>query len=505
MSLVLTLENGPRSQKKQDARLDQGELVIGRSPEADWQIEDPDMFVSRAHCRITGQPGAYFVTDTSSSGLFIDDASHPLGAGNTAELRSGMRLRLGDYVLWVDTESPQRTVAPAPANTSRQAGLPGDDFFSARPPAEPKPVRPANLPNPFDQPEPGAYSAASENERPRSAAFDDPFSLDPVSGDPVAGEKPAAGAGAADPFGFAQAPGEPAASGAGWFDDFGATPQSLPDLAPARPAEPASEPRGFASGFEDLAQPAAPPARPPWLDVPDDEPAVPPPAPMPVAPPPAMRSPKPAAPVPPRRQPPRPQPAPAAAPAGGDALRDAFFNGLGLDPAEFPTADAAAEMERLGREYRLMLEGLMQLLRKRAEEKGNARLAQTTVFGAEVNPLKFLPGGEEALFAIMSERSPGFLRGEAAVSEALRDLAEHHIRIWRGIQKALRKMIDRFDPAAIEKELESSSTVGQLLSGGRSAMLWKLYAKRHREIAANAESRFMGEVGADFRDAYEED
>ncbi|TIX82963.1 MAG: type VI secretion system-associated FHA domain protein TagH, partial [Mesorhizobium sp.] len=110
-----------------------------------------------------------------------------------------------------------------------------------------------------------------------------------------------------------------------------------------------------------------------------------------------------------------------------------------------------------------------------------------------------------AIVTIIAERSPGFLAGEAAIADAVRDLAQHHVRAWRGVQSALRRMIDRFDPAAIEEELKSSSAIGTLLSGGRSAKLWELYQKRHREIAQSAESSFLGEIGADFRDAYEEE
>jgi len=112
MSLLLTLEQGPRAQVTREARLDEGELVIGRSSDADWQINDPDMFVSRAHCKITAKQGGYFVTDTSSSGLFINDSDSPLGPGNSARLQSGMRLRLGDYVVWVDLQTA-KTEAPA--------------------------------------------------------------------------------------------------------------------------------------------------------------------------------------------------------------------------------------------------------------------------------------------------------------------------------------------------------------------------------------------------------
>ena len=43
------------------------------------------------------------------------------------------------------------------------------------------------------------------------------------------------------------------------------------------------------------------------------------------------------------------------------------------------------------------------------------------------------------------------------------------------------------------------------VAGGRSAKLWELYQKRHREIAISAEQTFLGEIGADFRNAYEEE
>ncbi|RWG11408.1 type VI secretion system-associated FHA domain protein TagH, partial [Mesorhizobium sp.] len=196
----------------------------------------------------------------------------------------------------------------------------------------------------------------------------------------------------------------------------------------------------------------------------------------------------------------------AAQPVPGDmALRAAFLRGMGVEEADFLGRDAIAEMEKFGREYRLMLDGLMQLLRKRAEEKGSARVAQTVVGASEVNPLKFLPTVEDVIVTIISERSPGFLSGEAAIGDAVKDLAQHHVRAWRGVQAALRRMIDRFDPATIEEELKSNSAIGNLLAGGRNAKLWELYQKRHRDIAQSAESSFLGEIGADFRDAYEEE
>ncbi|RUW54295.1 type VI secretion system-associated FHA domain protein TagH [Mesorhizobium sp. M1A.F.Ca.ET.072.01.1.1] len=482
MSLLLTLEQGPRSQVVRQTRLDEGELVIGRSADAGWQIDDPDMFVSRAHCKISGGRDGYFVTDTSSSGLFIDDSDSPLGTGRSARLQSGMRLKLGDYVLYVEVQpSASQTSVGEVANHSAAAwsapqprsspSIGGDDFFSAKVEEEPRRPRPADLPDPFEQPVPGAYDRAS-NQR-SSPAFDDPFSLDPVA-TPASDDDSATGR--SDPFGFGDMPArgdtaQPAPKPAG-FDDFGFGPAATP--ASANGAHPAGRAEQQA-----------------------DKPQVAPPRDLPA------RTPEP---PPPPRPAPAPRPSRAAQPAPGDmALRAAFLRGMGVEEADFLGRDAIAEMEKFGREYRLMLDGLMQLLRKRAEEKGSARVAQTVVGASEVNPLKFLPTVEDVIVTIISERSPGFLSGEAAIGDAVKDLAQHHVRAWRGVQAALRRMIDRFDPATIEEELKSNSAIGNLLAGGRNAKLWELYQKRHRDIAQSAESSFLGEIGADFRDAYEEE
>ncbi|CCV06231.1 conserved hypothetical protein [Mesorhizobium metallidurans STM 2683] len=485
MSLLLTLEQGPRTQAVRQTRLDEGELVIGRSADAGWQIDDPDMFVSRAHCKITGGRDGYFVTDTSSSGLFINDSDSPLGAGASVRLQNGMRLRLGDYIVCVDLRMP---VAQAPAaNQSVMERSPAsrapvsigrDDFFSATVEEEPRRPRPADLPNPFEQPVPGAFERANQRSSP---AFDDPFSLDPVSTPAPKGAaypEPRGAPGPADPFSLDPVPSRNGATesvpgkSSEFDDDFGFGPAAAPDLrngaGPSGQRERAAVRPQSANPWDLPAQPAE-------------------------------------APPPPRTGAAAKAARPAAARLNDMALRTAFLRGMGIEEADFPGRDTAAEMEKFGREYRLMMEGLMQLLRKRAEEKGSARVAQTMVGASEVNPLKFLPTVDDAIVTIIAERSPGFLAGEAAIADAVRDLAQHHVRAWRGVQTALRRMIDRFDPAAIEEELKSNSAIGTLLSGGRGAKLWELYQKRHREIAQSAESSFLGEIGADFRDAYEEE
>ena len=182
----------------------------------------------------------------------------------------------------------------------------------------------------------------------------------------------------------------------------------------------------------------------------------------------------------------------------------AFFEGLGLDAGKLPTDDPLAEMEAMGKRFRALADGLTHLLRTRAAEKQKVRLAQTIVGSSNVNPLKFAVSAEEAVSSLVVERGAGYLSPDDSIDEAFRDLIDHQMRTWAALQAALRRMIDKFDPDAIERELEDTGLLETLIAGGRSAKLWQLYQERYEEIARAAEERFLGEIGADFRDAYED-
>jgi len=222
--------------------------------------------------------------------------------------------------------------------------------------------------------------------------------------------------------------------------------------------------------------------------VPEPEPEV------PVAAPEGLRSPEPTV--------AKADPPPAAA-VSEAALRAAFFRGMGLDPADVGTDDPEAEMEALGKRFRALADGLTHLLRTRAAEKQKVRVAQTIIGSNNVNPLKFAVSPEEAVAALVAARGQGYLDPDASIDEAFRDLVDHQMRTWAALQSALRRMIDKFDPDAIEREMEDTGLLEKLIAGGESAKLWQLYQERYEEIARAAEERFLGEIGADFRDAYE--
>ena len=71
--------------------------TIGRAPDNDWILPDPKRLVSGHHCEIEYRGGDYWLTDTSTNGVFVNDADDPVAESGPVVLKDGDRLRLGDY------------------------------------------------------------------------------------------------------------------------------------------------------------------------------------------------------------------------------------------------------------------------------------------------------------------------------------------------------------------------------------------------------------------------
>ena len=112
MSLKLTITSTQRAELGAGASVvfgaDGGS--IGRSLDNDWVLPDPRRYLSAHHARVQYRRGAFHLLDTSSNGVFVNDADVPLGRLASYPLRDGDRLRLGDYELKVSL-APERTDA----------------------------------------------------------------------------------------------------------------------------------------------------------------------------------------------------------------------------------------------------------------------------------------------------------------------------------------------------------------------------------------------------------
>ena len=180
VSILLTLVEAPNPQAVRQMRLDDGELVIGRSAEADWRLDDPSGWVSRAHCTIAGRGGSVYRHG------YLDQRALRRRRGAAARARPagaacGTGCGSGSATSWCGSSCRPRRRPPRrrAARPQPRSAFDADDFFTKPVEAPPRPVRPRDLPDPFERPAsfvPAIDTAPPERRAP--PVFDDPFTLD---------------------------------------------------------------------------------------------------------------------------------------------------------------------------------------------------------------------------------------------------------------------------------------------------------------------------------------
>jgi type VI secretion system FHA domain protein len=81
--------------------------TIGRSLESDWVLPDGQRYISSRHASIDFRAGSYYIVDTSTNGVYVNDSEQPVGRGNPQRLFTGDRIRLGEYEINVEIEEEE--------------------------------------------------------------------------------------------------------------------------------------------------------------------------------------------------------------------------------------------------------------------------------------------------------------------------------------------------------------------------------------------------------------
>jgi type VI secretion system protein len=78
--------------------------TIGRAPDNEWILPDPERYLSGKHARIDFRAGTYVLVDTSSNGTYVNGAQVPLGKYHDYLLKDGDYVRFGEYELLVSID-----------------------------------------------------------------------------------------------------------------------------------------------------------------------------------------------------------------------------------------------------------------------------------------------------------------------------------------------------------------------------------------------------------------
>jgi type VI secretion system protein len=402
------------------AEFDEQGGTLGRSAGNLFVLPDPERFISGKHAAIAFRDGSFYITDTSTNGIYLGGSEQPLGRGNSVPLSSGDHLLVGDYEIEVVLEGDAGAVPVLDVD---------NPFASPAPP----PTAPPAVDSSFHEPE------TDEDRVDTSPTANSLFStpLEPVASPIIGSERD-------------DVPVE---------NEFFQPPQAIPEDWDSLTEAPLSAP---------------PPATEP---TPEQHPA----------------------PLPPAE--------PAVAPGGPASVQDQealrlILEGAGMPQFKIPEDTAPETLRTLGALMREMVEGLMRVLRARAEIKSQFRMQLTTIRPLENNPLKFTVGVEEALSHLLNPDNNAYLSPMDAVREAVDDISAHQLAVMAGMQGALSAMLQRFEPEALERYFQQKG--GRSLLESKNAWYWEQYAEKHSELLAEAEDNFQDLFGEEFARAYEE-
>lgn len=411
---------------------------IGRSEDCDWVLSAAG--VSRVHAMVRFLNGIYFIEDRSTNGMMLNGS--PLMKGDPAALKNGDRLQIDTFEIAVRMEQDSETIvqpsAPIPHATPAPAPAP-------IPAAAPLSFGNDPLDFGFLDPLP---SPASSRPLPADSLIPSPHIPSPTHDD-------------LDPLSFLDAPfNAPAfepAPAPSWNHTASINDHFRPPTTDVR-RQTNTLPENWDLTTGDFAPPAPAPAPPPIAE-PVLAPA---PAPAPVS----IPAPAPVA-----------QPVPAAATASNAAL--------------------TPDVEQI---FRIVVDGVMDVLRARAEIKNTFRLPVTVIQRSENNPLKFALGTDEAMQKILGPSNPGFLSGSSAFQDAFEDIRCHQMAMLAGVRAGFEALLTHFNPDRYEHEVDG----GKRAAFGAKARYWDKYRDSYDGLVKNPDDTFRRLFGDEFARAYEE-
>lgn len=192
-----------------------------------------------------------------------------------------------------------------------------------------------------------------------------------------------------------------------------------------------------------------------------------------------------------------PPPAPAAPPPAAAAMHPPYAPPLvSLAETTGPTA-LPADVDQI---FRVVVDGVMDVLRARAEIKNTFRLPVTIIQRSENNPLKFAPNPDEALQKIMAPSNGAFMSGTAAFEDAFDDIRCHQMAMLAGVRAAFESLLVHFNPDRFEQETDGAKRSAFAGKG----KYWDKYRENFEGLSRDPDECFRRLFGDEFARAYEE-
>ncbi|MCF6263448.1 MAG: type VI secretion system-associated FHA domain protein TagH [Xanthomonadales bacterium] len=506
---------------------------IGRSANNDWVIPDPQRFLSGVHCRIHYEGDVFYITDTSTNGVFINGSSQRLQRDTSVALNNRDTIRIGDYEFEVIFNNSTTSLPPAEIESnainqsvSNDDDLSSDPFVDLAPSPQPTSAdltfdddlqKEINTPlaqfdnnldvnaisidslmdlDELEELESESLSAdrLRENHSPINDVFT-PANKDskPVPRLPlpdVHTENQCAAEAIPDnwdkstgmlksPERQLEAQPEDNFECSGFWDELSeedSETEPTADITQEKPEKIKAD-NECTSAYTELVSSAQKPDNPP-KQIPQRAESNPEAVIQNVIPPAELSA------------------------TNNDSLV-AFAKGANLNISHFESIDETELFEQIGR---MMLEftgGLVETLSGRTHIKSEFRLDQTMIRPIANNPFKFSTSRSSTLQQLLDSKNSAYMAGTEAIQEGFDDVNAHQMAVVAGMEAALEDILKRFKPETLEARLESDSILDNFLPGGKKAKYWDIFKLLFDQLAGEAEDDFQQLFGRKFSQAYE--
>lgn len=455
MPMTLRILSGPGNLLETETTkvFDEEGGTIGRAPSCDWNLPDPENFVSGNHASVIWQDGEFYLIDTSTNGTYVNNMPEPIPSGKPLLLTHEDQFGIGNYKIEVSLD-PKDAERAKDCSFDISTILVEDQAFKKQqlpkrktaPPA-PKKVNPLKAPLPDDN-----------DENTGSWAMLDIDESEPAGRQKASGAKKSAGkknrAAAAEPM------------------DLGLEePSELPkarkkkskksdaqdDNTKIKRAKLVGE---LASKKQDIEQTLgsvtntnqAPQLLPPTVNK--------------------------------------------------NQMLDAFIKGLGVEQDALPNRPPEDLIEDIGRVFAELLGGLQTLMQNRSLLKDRFKLGQTMMKPKSNNPIKFSAGMDDVLPRLLSGKRGAYKASVEAIRECYFDVNADMEAMNEAMRRALSEYLKMFDPVNLQEQFEHVMGKNKFL-GGNKKRYWDLYADHYATIVQHAEGRMPEGFSNEFVRAFE--
>ncbi len=445
--------------------------TIGRGVENDWVLPDPDRHISGKHAAILNKDGDYFILDTSTNGVFMNESKTRIGRGNSVRLQHNDTFRIGDFVFQVSLEE-EGAEAMQDKSTENLSLKEKDEMVSFAALLE-------------DDVTPGESQVSEEAQKDRD--FADEFLTETIAPDELekAPENWEMMEFPETDTRSASLPEEPE-------DDNGSSEELL------SPDEIIQKFDGELSLADENGEDLTITGESPSLEVVADatQPGI-----AGIEPKTRTKAEK------------LPQPERTARRSASDSGRfsaspqgtplEIFLHATGLGASDIGALDEAQVMRNAGQLLREFVIGAMDTLATRSEIKNTLKVSQSKIEPGDYNPLRFSAGVDESLRSLLVEKGRRNMSPVDSVRQSFHDLRVHQLAMVEAMQESVENLFDRFDPVDLEDRFDRGIKRGPLMGKANKLKYWDLFADLYNAMAEGRSEGLPNVFSDEFSRAYD--